>query len=114
MLKRILCVTLLAFGLPATVGLAQSADIPILNNIELSVGQSVVFYGYVGECGTPPTKIRLPQVRVGTLSVGRVGARQARRCGGRTPAIEIVFTATRAGTENFRINEDRFTATVRN
>lgn len=114
MLKRMLCVTLLALGLPASAGLAQSADIPNLNTIELSVGQSVVFYGYVGECGAPPTQVRLPQVRVGTLSVGRIGARQSRRCGGRTPAVEIVFTATRAGTENFRINEDRFTATIRN
>jgi hypothetical protein len=112
--KSFLLAFVFAFGLVPALSFAQSASIPNLNDFRLTVGQSVVFYGFVGECGVAPTRVQLPQLRTGTLSVGRVGARNSRRCGGMTPAVEIIFTATQPGTEGFRINEDRFIARVRN
>jgi hypothetical protein len=113
MLRHVLpALALIAALLPASA-FAQSSDIPYVRDIDLRVGQSTVIYGYIDDCGVAPTRVRLPQSRTGTLSVGRMGARESRRCGGRVPAVEIVFTGNRAGREEFRINEDRFTVRVR-
>jgi hypothetical protein len=101
-------------GLSPTLGATQTNIIANRDDFRLTVGQSIVFYGYVGECGVAPGRVQLPQLRTGTLSVGRLGQRNSRRCGGVTPAVEIIFTATQPGTEGFRINEDRFIARVRN
>lgn len=114
MLKRFVGACALSIALSGHTAMAQGSDIPFVDDINLSVGQSVIFYGYVGECGTVPAQVRLPQLRTGTLSVGAVGQRSSRRCGGRTTAVEIIFTATTPGRESFRINEDSFTARVRN
>lgn len=114
MIRRFLFAVALTLGLSPALAVAQTATIPLLSDFRLTVGQSIVFYGFVGECGVAPTRAQLPQLRTGTLSVGRVGARNSRRCGGMTPAVEIIFTATQTGTEGFRINEDRFIARVRN
>ena len=112
-MKRFLSAVALTIGLSPALAFAQAA-IPNLNDFRVTVGQSVVFYGFVGECGVAPTRVQLPRLRTGTLSVGRVGQRNSRRCGGMTTAVEIIFTATQTGTEGFRINEDRFIARVRN
>ena len=114
MIKRLLVALALSLPLLPQAAAAQAAEIPFVGDINLNVGQSVIFYGYVGECGQVPAQVRLPQLRTGTLSVGAVGQRSSRRCGGMTTAVEIIFTATTPGRENFRINEDRFTARVRN
>ncbi|MCZ4289630.1 hypothetical protein [Hoeflea alexandrii] len=96
----------------ATPALAK--DIPHIHKFDLKVGQTRVFYGYIGKkCGVLPSRVSLPKVRIGTLSTGKAGIRGSRRCNGRVPAVEIKFTATKKGRATFRINEDRFTVQVR-
>lgn len=106
LVSRLLMLALVALPLP---GLAQSGNrIPVLEIVKLRVGESMVIYGYIGDCGVLPSSVNLPQAKTGTLSVGKPGERRSRRCGGVVPAVEIVFTATSEGRETFKINEDRF------
>lgn len=92
--------------------LAKS-DIPHIHKFNLKVGQTLVFYGYIGkQCGALPKNVNLPKVSIGKLSTGKSGVRGSRRCKGRVPAVEIKFTATKEGFATFRINEDRFTVRV--
>jgi hypothetical protein len=58
MFKRLLAAAVLSVGLVPTSAPAQGADIPFVNDIVLNVGQSVVFYGYIGDCGVVPTTVR--------------------------------------------------------
>lgn len=98
----------------AAVPAAQAKDIPHIHKFDIKVGQSRVFYGYIGKkCGALPSKVSLPALKIGKLSKGKPGVRGSRRCNGRVPAVEIKFTATKKGYETFRINEDRFTVQVR-
>jgi hypothetical protein len=105
--------TLLLCCLPLS---AQAENnIPQKERLTLEVGQSAVIYGHRGDCGQLPTadQIELPTLKTGTLSVGQEGQRESRRCGGITPAVEIIFTATTPGRERFEIDGDDFSVRVK-
>lgn len=107
----------LALSLSPMAALSQGAnDIPYRENITLSVGESAVIYGYRGECGQLPAAgaVRVPALSTGTLSIGQPGQRRSQRCGGITPAVEIIFTATTPGRESFELQGDRIRVRVRN
>ncbi|MGP1356557.1 hypothetical protein [Roseicyclus sp.] len=107
----------LALALSPMAALSQGAnEIPYRESVTLSVGESAVIYGYRGECGQLPGagEVRVPALSTGTLSIGRPGQRQSRRCGGTTPAVEIIFTATTPGRETFELQGDRIRVRVRN
>ena len=93
---------------------AQST-IDYRERVSLRVGQSAVIYGYRGDCGKEPTAgdVELPQTTTGTLSLGKIGVTNSNRCGGRTPAVDIIFTATKPGRESFELNGDEITVRVR-
>lgn len=108
---------LLAFLL---LPIAASADpnnqIPFHKSVELNVGQSVVVHGYRGECGKRPTNVdpeRTRATQLGVLSNGRWGVTKSRTCGGWTPAVEIVFTATKKGRETIQVAGDSIVVRVR-
>jgi hypothetical protein len=90
-------------------------NIPYEERLTLEVGQSAVIYGHRGDCGQLPTadQIELPALKTGTLSVGEDGQRRSRSCGGLTPAVEIIFTATTPGRERFEIDGDDFSVRVK-
>lgn len=81
-------------------------------SVTLKVGQSQVIHGKKGRCGDlPPTaeeiKRKFPKnLETGTLSTGKLGVRKSRKCGGVTPAREIIFTATKAGDEKIVLYDD--------
>lgn len=107
----------LALSLSPMAALSQATnDIPYRETLTLSVGQSAVIYGYRGECGQLPGagEVRVPALSTGTLSIGQPGQRQSRRCGGTTPAVEIIFTATTPGRESFELQGDRIRVRVTN
>jgi hypothetical protein len=106
------CILLLA----ATPLAAQEVEIKYRERVTLNVGESVVIHGYRGECGAlpAPAEIKLPALKTGTLSIGREGVRNSNRCDGKTPAVEIIFTATTPGRETFEVQGDDVTVRVRN
>lgn len=91
-----------------TVAGAQGREIAWQRQAELKVGQSMVVYGYRGDCGQrpDPAQVRVPATKTGTFSFGKMGVRQSNRCGGTTPAIELVFTATAPGRETIKVQGD--------
>jgi hypothetical protein len=96
---------------------AQSEnEIEYRERVTLNVGESVVIHGIRGDCGQLPTRgdIELPALTTGTLSVGKEGYRESRRCNGETPAVEVIFTATAPGRERFEIEGDPISVRVRN
>jgi hypothetical protein len=95
---------------------AQSGpEIKFRDKVTVSVGDSVVIYGYRGDCGALPAAgdIDLPSLKTGTLSTGRDGFRDSKRCKGKTPAVEIIFTATTPGREKFELQGDGITVRVK-
>lgn len=104
----------LAILLPVAV-LAQETTISYKERVTLSVGQSVVIHGIRGDCGQPPAKseISLPALQTGTLSLGKLGVRNSGSCGGPTPAIEVIFTATTKGRESFEVEGDKISVRVK-
>jgi hypothetical protein len=111
---RAACAGLLLLATPLA---AQSAkEIKYRENVTLKVGQSVVVYGYRGDCGQLPTsgQVELPTLQTGTLSTGKAGVRNSKRCNGKTPAVEIIFTATTPGREKFELQGDDITVRVKN
>ncbi|NJS40481.1 MAG: hypothetical protein HC783_17400 [Rhodobacteraceae bacterium] len=110
----------LAFGalaLLVTPLAAQSQrEIKYRERVTLNVGESVVVYGYRGDCGQLPTsgQVELPQLKTGTLSTGKDGIRMSKRCNGMTPAVEVIFTATTPGRESFELQGDGISVRVRN
>ncbi|AZL57804.1 hypothetical protein EI545_02475 [Tabrizicola piscis] len=111
--------------LAALVGFALSAmpiaaladtEIDYRERVTLKVGQSVVVYGFRGDCGKLPTsdQIDLPVLKTGKLSVGKPGKRVSKRCNGMTPAVQIIFTAETEGREKFELQGDDISVRVRN
>ena len=92
-----------------------SQGIEYEKSVSVKAGQSTVIYGFRGDCGKQPktSEIRLPTLQTGTLSFGKIGQTQSRRCGGMTPAVEIIFTGGAKGRESFELNGDPFTVRVR-
>jgi len=86
------------------------------DSVTLNVGQSVVVHGMRGrECGTAPRSPRLTPrtTALGTLSLGRAGVRRSQACNGDTPAVEVIFTARRAGRETITLFGDSIRIHVR-
>ncbi len=99
----------LAFIILATASFADTAnDIPHQKSLTLQVGQSAVIYGYRGDCGAlpGPGDVKVPALKTGKLSIGKPGQRNSRKCGGVTPAVEIIFTATAPGNDSFKLQGD--------
>lgn len=98
---RIIAATLL---LAATPVFAGDADNPIKGHskVSMKVGQSAVIWGWRGECGQRPKGVdrkRTRATKLGVLSNGKWGVFKSRTCGGWTPAVEIIFTAKKKGSE---------------
>jgi len=95
---------------PATA----EGSIPFVDKLTLRVGESAVIHGIRGDCGKLPAKSQLKprKLKIGTLTIGREGTRSSRRCGGLTPAVEVIFTATAPGKETFTVEGDRMRVTV--
>ncbi len=95
---------------------AQSSKrIDYQKSVTVSVGQSVVVHGIRGDCGKLPAKgdITLPALTTGKLSVGAAGIRRSNSCGGDTPAVQVIFTATTPGREKFEVQGDPISVRVR-
>jgi len=106
----------LVIASPAAPAFAQSSKgIEYDESVSVKVGQSAVIYGFRGDCGKKPktSEIRLPTLQTGTLSFGKIGQTRSNRCGGLTPAVEIVFTGGSKGRESFELNGDPFIVRVR-
>jgi hypothetical protein len=82
----------------------------------LKIGQTVVLKGVRSKtCGqTPPpfAASEAPASSLGRFSPGRVGTMQSRSCNGATPAREVRFSATKAGSETLQVFGDSVTITV--
>lgn len=100
---------------PAPLAAQSGPEIKDRERVTLDVGESVVIYGYRGDCGALPTagQVELPVLKTGTLSTGRNGKRNSKRCNGMTPAVEIIFTATTPGREVFELQGDDISVRVR-
>jgi hypothetical protein len=107
------CLAILTATLPLMA--SAEAEIKYKAKVTVSVGQSVVVYGYRGECGQAPDvgAIDLPTLQTGKLSIGKAGMRDSKRCKGMTPAVEIIFTATAAGKEKFEVQGDDISVRVK-
>lgn len=108
------CALLALLATPLT---AQSGpEIKYRERVTLNVGESIVVYGYRGDCGKLPTsgQVELPTLKTGTLSTGKDGFRNSKRCKGDTPAVEVIFTATTPGRETFELQGDDISVRVRN
>ena len=83
--------------------------------VTVKVGEQVVLHGIRGErCGTLPGKNRLKTrfLKTGKIAYGKPGVRESRSCGGLTPALEVIFTATAPGREVITVSGDQITVTV--
>jgi hypothetical protein len=108
----------LIFLLAATKPVSADPNniIPAFKSIDVKVGQSVVVRGYRGECGKRPVNVdpnRTRDTKLGVLSNGKWGVTKSDRCGGLTPAIEIIFSAKKAGRETVKIAGERVKIKVR-
>ncbi|MEL6522725.1 MAG: hypothetical protein AAFQ66_17285 [Pseudomonadota bacterium] len=98
---RVLLVTCLLAASPAFAGDADNR-IKGLSEVKMKVGQSKVIWGWRGECGKRPNGVdrsRTRATKLGVLSNGKWGVFKSRTCGGWTPAVEIIFTARKKGSE---------------
>jgi hypothetical protein len=113
MLRLALCFTLLV----GSTALANSNNlIPFHKKIELKVGQSMVVNGYRGACGKRPKNVdkkRTRSTKTGILSIGKWGVRNSGKCGGLTPAIEVIFKATKRGRETIEVDGSKIRVTVK-
>lgn len=85
--------------------------------VTMKVGESRPIYAYRGDCGRlPPAwehiEAELPSPSLGSLSDGGLARRNSKFCQGLTPAQAIVFSASTAGVEEFKIQGDFFKMTV--
>lgn len=85
--------------------------------LKMKVGESRPIYAERGDCGKlprawPQVLSDLPEVGTGTFSDGGLARRHSKFCQGLTPARSIVFTASRAGVDEFEIQGDFFKLTV--
>jgi hypothetical protein len=90
--------------------------IPFNKKIELQVGQSMIVNGYRGECGKRPDNVNRKKTRAtkhGVLSIGKWGVTKSRHCGGLTPAVEIIFKATKPGRETIEVSGSKVKVVVK-
>ena len=82
--------------------------IGLYGTVEMRVGERRVIHGLRGKCGTEPdaAKWREESTKLGVMTSGSIGLRYSGRCGGTTPAIEIVFNALREGSEQISLFGD--------
>ncbi len=108
--------TVALLALAAPLAAQSTKEIKYRERVTLDLGESVVVYGYRGDCGALPTsgQVELPQLKTGTLSTGKDGIRKSKRCNGMTPAVEVIFTATTPGRETFELQGDEISVRVRN
>ena len=111
---------LFAGFLAITTGAAPANDsnnrIPYNKEVTVKVGESVILTGWRGECGARPKNVdrkRTRATKLGVLSNGKWGVTKSRKCGGWTPAVEIIFTAKKKGRETVKTAGDTFSVTVR-
>jgi hypothetical protein len=83
----------------------------------MSVGQSKVIHAERGNCGKlprdwPDVVADLPPTALGSFSDGGLARRNSKYCKGMTPARAIIFTAKRAGIEEFNIQGDFLKVTI--
>ena len=99
------------------LGSATAAETPIewQKSVTLRVGQAAIVHSARGECGKPPAKAMLKpkQYKTGHTSFGKLGVRESRRCGGLTPAVEVIFNATTPGKETIEVDGDKIKVTVK-
>ena len=110
---RSILALLFIFG--AVYAAAQTANIiPYQHDVQIQVGESQVVHGLRGECGQLPTPSNSDpkSTKLGVLTFGAEGVRRSGRCGGNTPAIEVIFTAKKAGKEQLELFGDRIDITV--
>lgn len=94
----------------------ENNKIPTLKKVELKVGQSKIVNGFRGECGERPKGVdtgRTRDTKLGTLSIGKWGMKKSGRCKGWTPAVEVIFKASKAGRETIDVNGDKIRVTVK-
>lgn len=86
--------------------LVVASEIEQARSVTLRVGQSAVISALTGKCGRLPTAAdrKIIRARTGIVSYGREGTHKNRACGGLTPAVEMVFTADRVGSEMLSLN----------
>lgn len=109
---------ILVLGVMAANSALADTDnqIPLHRSIELTVGQSMVVHGFRGECGKRPQNVdpdRTRATKLGVLSNGKWGVTNSRRCGGWTPAVEIIFTANKKGRETIEVAGESIRVRVR-
>ena len=99
------------FSLPA---FAENL-IPYVKNLTIKVGESAVIHGVRGACGQPPKNSQFVayKLKTGTISYGAQGVRNSKKCGGKTPAVEVIFTATAPGKETFKVEGDTISVKVK-
>ena len=107
---------LACFLVPAAALANPNNQIPFNKSVELNVGQSMVVHGYRGECGKRPENVdpkRTRATKLGVLSNGKWGVTKSRKCGGWTPAVEIIFTANKKGRETIKVSGENIKVRVR-
>jgi hypothetical protein len=114
-MKRITTISLAIAASVACISSASAQQIPTNLSPTLKVGETVVIKGVRGSvCGQPAGPLAgLPKSSLGRFSGGREGTVNSRACAGMTPARELRFTATKAGSETVSAYSDTVTITVR-
>lgn len=111
-------------GSMQTASAAASQSAPAVNyqrQVSLAVGESVVVHGLRGDCGSLPTSAQIAEATsdlnaktsLGRFSFGSQGVRRSGSCGGQTPVLQTIFTATMAGQETVSVHGDPVEIIVR-
>lgn len=112
---------LLPYALTATLALTAGFAMAEAQNviayqpsITLHVGESAVVHGVRGDCGKLPRakKLKSRFLSNGKVTYGKKGVRMSDTCKGLTPAVEVVFVATKPGQSKFEISNDIIRVTV--
>ncbi|MFK7869421.1 MAG: hypothetical protein AB8B58_09295 [Roseobacter sp.] len=101
---------------PTVASADPNNQIRYVKSVELNVGQSMVVYGFRGDCGERPKNVdpnRTRATKLGVLSNGKWGVTKSKTCGGWTPAVEIIFTASKKGRETIKVGGDTIKVRVR-
>jgi hypothetical protein len=77
-------------------------QLPRRNPRELSgFGVEAVYHIRVAK-----SEVKAKTYKTGKISFGKLGARNIKHCGGKTPAMEVIFTATAPGGEAMVLDGD--------
>lgn len=104
-----------ALALTATFALAEGQNVIAYQpKLTLHVGESAVVHGVRGDCGQLPKSKKLKSrfLSNGKITYGKKGVRMSETCKGLTPAVEVVFVATKPGESKFEISNDIIRVTV--